>query len=912
MPKSMSKPKPPRGASAAVLVDSKFAPPHLGAGAGLLARSQLSALLQLGLSKQLVSITAPAGYGKTTALTQFIGWAEAHGIGTAWVSLDAEDNDPLRFARYVATALNHIDGQLGRNALAQLGVGTIASLEAIVASLLHDLTSFARPLLLVLDDFHLLHNDVVHRKLEWLIAHAPPTLCVTIASRTRLPLSLSQWRVRDALLELDTAHFGLRLDEAADFVRGVSGAPLDRRQIETLHDRTEGWIAGLQLAALAMRESDDKSAFIAAFSGTDRDITDYLGEQVLDSLRPDLRSFLLGTAVLDRFCVELCDEVLGRDDSAGLLAEVQSRNLFLAGLDRSRTWFRYHHLFADYLRTRSRHEQGARMHEIALRASAWFDRQHLPHEAVRYAFDGQDLERAADLVAQFSGELVQHRGEHSTLLHWLTRLPQPLVQRRPKIRTGHAWSLVMTRRYPEAERELLALEQSAGYVADDALRCMVEMIRCVYWAHTGQPALAKARSEAWLEAWPAAGSFLTGVVANVLAFGCCASDSFEQGLRALALARRAFEESDAQYGTAWSSALAVMIAVRRGDYHAALAEVREGMATVERSLGIASYAGSMSTLLAAEVCYEHNLLDDAQALLDRGLPFVDEHGLVEMTTAGYLTRARLLGLRGHTASADACLLEGESLGHRLKLPQLARVLGAERCVLRLRAGALDDALKLAQSYGFIDKGGDNADDDDDDGVVLAVLALRHAVDAAGACAALNDALRHAQLRGHVAQYARLLLLKAVQQRRALDHAQALRTIDEALELGARCGLTRSFLDGDALVLELIAEIDARRARMTEGAKRLVPQAYLDRLLDAAGRSPSAVPRNTAPVAGEELTERELKILRLLEAGLGNRELAQSLFLAEATVKWHLHNIFGKLGVKNRTSALARAREISLL
>lgn len=228
--------------------------------------------------------------------------------------------------------------------------------------------------------------------------------------------------------------------------------PLDRAQLETLHHLTEGWIAGLQFASLALRESGDRGAFLADFSGTDRDITDYLGEQVLDSLRPDLREFLLDTAGLERFCAELCDEVLGRTDSRAMLAEVQSRNLSCSGLYRSRTWFRYHHLFADYLRGRGRERPGDATRAISRRASDWFQRHGLPHEAVRYAFEGQDLERAADLVADFSAELVQHRGEHATLLAWLTRLPQTLVHARPKIRTGHAWSLVLTRVTPRPSR----------------------------------------------------------------------------------------------------------------------------------------------------------------------------------------------------------------------------------------------------------------------------------------------------------------------------------------------------------------------------------------------------------------------------------------------------------------------------
>jgi LuxR family maltose regulon positive regulatory protein len=231
------------------LLESKLVPPHLALS--LLARTQLSTLLQLGLAKRMVAVAAPAGYGKSTALSQFVAWAEKQGIVTAWLSLDAEDNDPLRFVHYLAGALNHADGELGRGALAQIGAGAISSIEAIVASLVHDLTTCGRRAVFVLDDFHAIENDVVHRKLEWLIAHTPPSVLFIVAGRTRVPLALSQLRVRDELLELDTSHLCLRLEEAAEFVSRISGAALDRRHVETLHGLTEGWIAGLQLASIA-------------------------------------------------------------------------------------------------------------------------------------------------------------------------------------------------------------------------------------------------------------------------------------------------------------------------------------------------------------------------------------------------------------------------------------------------------------------------------------------------------------------------------------------------------------------------------------------------------------------------------------------------------------------------------------
>ncbi len=914
-------------ATAALLVESKLAPPQLAAG--LLVRPALSALLHAGLTGRLLSVTAPAGYGKTTALAQFVAGLEPLGVACAWFSVGDEDNDPLRFMRYLAAALHRADPRLARGALAQTEGASMVSLDAIVTSLLHDLMRHEGRLLVLIDDFHLVRSESVHRKLEWLVGHLPPTVGMAIASRRRLPMSLSRWRLRGELLELDTEHFGLALDEAADFVGRVSGAALERGQLESLHERTEGWIAGLQLASLALRDSEDKGAFLAAFSGSDRDITDYLGEQVLERLRPELRDFLLDTAPLERFCAELCDQVRGRDDSHAMLAEVQSRHLFLTALDRSRTWFRYHHLFADYLRGRghAHARSGDAARALCRRASAWFRRQGLLHEAVRYAFDAQDLEAAADLVAAFSAELVQHRGEHATLLGWLQRLPQELVRERPGIRTGHAWSLVLTRRLPEADAELRALEGDGLDGVDEAdlgaVRCTVEMIRCVYYALSDQPLRAKAAGEAWLRCWPQAPAFHTGVVANVLAAGCCATDAFEQGAQALGIARRAFDECGAHYGLAWASALATMIALRRGDHALALEHAVQGLSAIEHSLGVASYAGSMLTLLAAEISWERGEVDAARRYLDLGLPFLDEHGLVEMSAAGYLTRSRLLRSQGDTSAAEACLLEGESLGHRLKLPRLARLLAAERCALRLATSTLDDAVRLAQSYGLV--GNDPAlarpaaeatEAAQDDSVELLALRLRLARSQPGeGGGALAAAIRRAQRNGHQAQLARLLALKAVQQHHALDPAQALRTLDEALALAARCGLLRSLLELDPQLPDLLQAIaGARRAACA--ASHQAPADYLERVLQACGRgsAPAGAPAQPAfpAAAAEELTERELRILRMLQAGLSNRELAHSLFLSEATVKWHLHNIYAKLGVKNRTGALARAQRIALL
>lgn len=887
------------------LIEARLAPPLLAQG--LLARAKLSALLQAGLSKRLISVTAPAGYGKTTCLAQFVAQLPPKDITAAWLSLDDGDNDPLRFMRGLSAALHHADARLGRHALAQIHGGGVASCDALVASLLQDLQSHDRRVLLVLDDLHLLHHGAAHRHLERLIAHLPPNACAVLASRSRLPLPLSRLRLRDELLELECAHFGLELEEAADFMGRMSEAPLERAQVQTLHERTEGWIAGLQLASLALRDCGDCNAFLADFSGTDRDITEYLGEQVLASLPSDLREFLLGTSVFERFCAPLCDAALQRGDSHAMLQEIRRRNLFLASLDRSQTWLRYHHLFADYLRGIARGMQGGAACAIHQRASEWFSTHSLPHDAIRHAFEARDLERAADLVAAFSGELVQHRGEHATLLGWLGRLPQTLVRTRPQIRIGLAWSLVLTRRHAQAEHELRTLEAACAGSADRALCCVVEMIRCVYWAYSDQPLRARECSERWLAAWPQADAFVSGVVASVLASSCCACDAFEQGLQALALARRAFGECQADYGLAWCSALATMIAMRRGNYHEAMAQARRGIALVERRLGMASYAGSMLALLAAEICYEQNDLEQARQLLGPGLAFIDEHGLVEMTAAGYLTRARLLLHGSGAQQADACLLHGEALAHRLRLPRLATILAAERCTQRLQSGLQDEALQLARAYGFAGGEADapaSAQTPVHDSVCLLMLRLR----LSGACAsagvqdAIDAAIWRARHHGHQAQLVRLLVLQALQQWRERQRTQSLRTLQEALPLAQRLGLVRSLLDCGPQVLDM--------------AEAIVPPqegSYLHQLLQAAGRRPRLAPRaGPKHMRAETLTASEIKVLRLLKAGLGNRELAQRLFLSEATVKWHLHNIFAKLGVRNRTSALMRAQESALL
>ena len=397
-------------------------------------RPRLVARLNEGLHRKLTLISAPAGFGKTTLVSEWVAGCERP---VAWLSLDEGDNDLARFLAYLVAALQTITADMGKGLLAGLQSPQPPPIELILTTLLNEITTIPDHFVLVLDDYHVIDAQPVDHALTFLLEHLPPQMHLVIATREDPQLPLARLRARGQLTELRAADLRFTPSEAAEFLNQVMGLNLSADDIAALETRTEGWIAGLQMAALSMQGRSDTASFIQAFTGSHRFVLDYLVEEVLQRQPERVRSFLLQTAILDRLSGPLCDAVTGREDGRGMLDALERGNLFVVPLDDRRQWYRYHHLFADVLQARLMEEQPDQVSGLHRRASAWYEQNGLPSDAIRHALAAEDFERAADLI-ELAGPMVEESSLTATWLGWVRALPDELVRIRPVLSVRYA------------------------------------------------------------------------------------------------------------------------------------------------------------------------------------------------------------------------------------------------------------------------------------------------------------------------------------------------------------------------------------------------------------------------------------------------------------------------------------------
>ena len=448
-----------QGTSADPLLMTKLAVPSTRVS--LVPRPRLSERLEEGLGPQLILVSAPAGFGKSTLLGTWASELSGSGRPMAWYSLDSGDNDPAQFWRYFFTAIDLLQPGSGKTALALLGSPQAPPIESILTTLLNELVGLSTDAVLVIDDYHLIESQTIHEALTFLIDHLPPRMHLAIATRMDPPLPLPRLRARGEMTELRAADLRFTPEEAATFLNRVMGLELTAEDTAELEGRTEGWIAGLQMAALAMQDRADVSGFIAAFAGSNRYVLDYLAEEVLARQPEELQTFLLETSILDRMCAPLCNAVTGRADGQTALERLEHANLFVIPLDDERHWYRYHHLFVDVLRQRLRQEHPDLVSVLHRRACGWFERQGLVGEAINHALAAQDWERAVRLI-ESNGVTVVLGRQVQTMLGWIDRIPEELARERPALCTIRALALVLSNRPDAAEASLREAERYLG------------------------------------------------------------------------------------------------------------------------------------------------------------------------------------------------------------------------------------------------------------------------------------------------------------------------------------------------------------------------------------------------------------------------------------------------------------------
>jgi LuxR family maltose regulon positive regulatory protein len=872
-------------------------------------------------------ISAPAGTGKTTLVTQWL--ANMAGWRAGWVSLDTRDNQPARFFTYFIAAWQTLLPEAGKDILELLQLPGV-NLEEVVTLLVNDLAEASSPLILVLDDFHTITNPVLHQAIDLFLDAQLPQMRLLLLSREDPALQLARHRASGQLVEIRQDDLRFTLAEALDFLNRCMGLHLTPAQVEILEARTEGWIAGLQMAALALQgislqHSPDVDGFIRKFSGSHRFILDYLMEEVLSHQPQDIQDFLLETSILERMCAGLCAAVTQKTASVSqkLLESLARANLFVISLDEERCWYRYHHLFNDLLLARFQGNAPERAALLCQRASDWYEDHSDPRLAVEYALKAHNAQGAAVLIERhFAG---RWQAADLDFLFLIDRLPMEVIARRPSLCLDSAGLWVLTGQYGrvlpflEAAERCLADPDRNPEPTDAANRVFAKTLRAFLDGFQNQPVqidepFQRAFDAIAFDAIPEAYTATRSSVAVLMEAICYMEGDFTG---VLSYCQDAIDRDKRVNGT-----IAIPISVMRmvwvlqaqGKLRQALDIILEYEAYVRLHGSRRFYISGVLYLMWGDILYEWNRLDEAEAQIRLGQRLLEDWPIPQPFTLGLSLLARLQMARGDISGARAALQKAEGLFQEEGFhPTFVHALQKAQVHLWM-AEHNDPALEL-----FVQKTAPLAAQE---------LSFRHEAPLVELCRVWiasgrsDDAAallkRLAGLAGE-RPGSRLAILTLLATAQRDQPALAKAALEEALRLGELEGYLRTFVDaGEPLRQVLNAWVEHPRSERlrSERLRSGIPaslQAYAWRVLTAFQIPSAAIRREGSATAGlpEPLTPRELDVLRLLVEGCSNKQIAEQLILAEGTVKFYVHGILEKLQVRSRTQAAARARDLNL-
>jgi LuxR family transcriptional regulator, maltose regulon positive regulatory protein len=862
----------------------------------------------------VVVVAAPAGYGKSTLMARWHARLLEREVSCAWLSLDEDDNDATRFLRHLIAALQKASAHIGKDFADDLIADFASDSRSVLEGIASDLALAQPRIVLFLDDLQRVEGSEVRGILNWLINYAPRALQYVIGTRQDPGLRLSGLRVRCQLLELGAEQLHFDAAEAAQFYRSRLGRDLPASDLQALLTKTEGWPAALELAALVLAGPGDPKAFIQHFAGTDTSVVDYLCDMVLSQMDERTRDIVFRISLFDRICAPLARAVTGLDDAEEALLGLRTRNLFLIPLDRSWEWVRFHHLVGEFFRETYHRVAPVQAKECLVRGAGWLHANGHVEEAVNIMIRAEEWEQATHWVADSVEELVFRRGYHQTILRWMNALPESCVDRYPIIRIQYAFALSFSPQHQEYEAQIyrlqLLLQDLAAQVHHDAheieeLRCAVEMQVAMSVGLRDDGMRGGELAAAWLTRWPEASLRRKGVMGNVLSFGHKTRGHIEGGLEMIAETRRWLEQSEGYYALSWTAYLEAVLHLKRGSYFDARLACTRGLELAERKLHGHPGQSSMLHTLLAGICYEFDEIEQALARLELAQTGVKEYAHADAVIVAYLTQARIQHLRQDESGALAMLREGQELGEQRGWRRVTLSLAAEECRTLARAGQYEEARLVATRFGFHELPARPG---------APPLCFDKALRAASryllkqtprlVVEALDAALEDSLQREFAHRSVELLVLRALAKKEDEDWAGALTDVRRAITIAAPRNYARVFLDESRELGALMDRLDMEQLRGSEAAP-------LARRLLRAMHTPDVT--EGAPISmGEELTKRELSILKRLETGLSNKEIAEAIFVSEGTLKWHLHNVYGKLNVKNRSGAMARARTLGIL
>lgn len=855
----------------------------------LVRRQRLIDLLQSDLqergvfSRKLTLIAAPAGYGKTTLASQ---WLEEAGIPATWLTLEASENDHTRFLAYTVAALQMIAPRIGRPVLGMLRAPQRPPQEVLLTALINELAEHDSALILALDDYHAIRSQPVHAALKFLVEHLPPNVHLAIMSREDPPLPLHRLQARRQMIGIRQADLSFGVEEARAFFRLLLGSELTPDQAARLTRRTEGWVTGLQLAALSMRHAPDRQRFIDSFTGSNRYIIDYLFEEVFEGQPEDVQLFLLRTAILSRFCAPLADAVTGGEGGRAIIRQLEHANFFIVPLDQSREWYRYHRLFADLLRHRLR-GSSIEPNTLHARASRWYAEHGDFDAATEHALAGSHWEVAGKLIEEAS-DVKLRTGEIVTLLGWCNRMPEETLLSRVEWALNYAWALILSGDLDAGWRVLQEIKAEKKELPDH-IRGQIAAAEAFASRSRGDHTRTIELSKEALSLLPPEDRSSRGSISLNLGLICWHLGRLDEAEAALRGALIDTKATGNQFAHHTAEVFMARSLASRGDLSAATT-------ILERTMGEADQVPTAAFAYAdlAAIKYERDEVDSAWRHLEKATSIAEATGNVEFQAACSVQRALLHLAAGEIGEAREALEPAVAAEGYANLPPLTQArVKACRLQLALHEGRIGRARELHASipmphdaqtfFRFIDLNG------------------ARILMADGERAAARDELQGAYEQASAAGW--IYALHAVRVLQSLAEEDPVRAVDHlapAIRDAQSQGFRRVFLSEGLGILKILKEI----------ARRGICPAYVGTLLAAGEPHVDSMPEMAELV--EPLTDRELEVLRLLGAGLSNRQIAEQLVVSLGTAKSHIHHIFGKLEVSSRAQASARARELGLI
>jgi LuxR family transcriptional regulator, maltose regulon positive regulatory protein len=883
--------------------------------AGIVPRQRLIDRINEGLTGKLTLIAAPAGFGKTTLLTE---WINQSRRSVGWLSLDEHDNAPARFWSYLIGAIQSVHPQIGENASALLGAQLRQSHplrhEAFLTPLVNELSSLQSEFALVIDDYHFTTDSLINEGITFLLDHLPPQIHLILTSRADPPLPMARMRARNQLNELRAEDLRFTSDEAEEFLNHIMGLHLSAGSIFALESRTEGWIVGLQLAALSVQRlnPEHQRSFIRKFAGSHHFVVDYLAQEVIDTQSEEVKQFLLLTSVLDRLSGPLCDAVTGRSDGQAVLTSLERNNLFTVPLDEQGQWYRYHQLFADVLRHRLEHEQPSLVPDLHRRASAWFEQHGSIPEAMNHALAARDYESAIRLVEGTAGSMIK-QGDTVTLLGWLDSLPAEVVRSRPWLSLAKAWAVVSQDRMQEAAEYLGYAERWATHVKPShpdtrAVRGEAAAVRAMMGVMLDDaPAIINAAKKAF-EYLPVEQKYLRGLVTMNFAVAHMLLGDLAEARLAGHQALRTGNEIGNRTLQYYSYFCLAGIERIQSNLHHAAENLHKALDAARTPGGAYLPIAMLAHRYLAEILYEWNDLDAAHRHISLALELGQSWWVRDEMIKSYMLLARIEKAQGNADAVRDALKQAEEFTDDRYALNLLTQIGLPSIIEWHAEGFLKPAFRWA------DKGLHAVKPEPEKtlhqgttfaSLVRLFLASENPATAQEALKLLMPAVENLTF-----AVIEALVLQALSLQAEGEVSRGLDCLNRALTLARPAGYVRTFLDEGEAMQSLLHRITGANRRY---AATLIYAHHPSRVAQAAAsKAQSGASITSGGVLIEPLSKRELEVIPLLAEGLSNLELARRLHISMDTVKVHLRHIYQKLGVNSRSKAAIRARELSLM